>query len=67
MDNTVVSFSEKALEKEIRVFCNLISEDTSHHFYHMLLITQNNLVVIWKGTTQECAFRRWDKWGHLGG
>ena len=56
MDNIVVVFSEKAVEKEVTVFCILISEDTSRHFYHILLITQNNLGVIWEGTTQECAF-----------
>lgn len=67
MDNIVVGFSEKAVEKEVTVFCNLISEDTSRHFYHMLLITQNNLCVIWEGTTQECAFRKWDKQSHPGG
>ena len=33
--NTVVDFSERVVEKEATVFCNLISEVTSYHFFFL--------------------------------
>lgn len=37
----------------IEAFYNLISEVTSHHFYHALLITQTDLGAIWEGTSKS--------------
>lgn len=40
-EHVVIRETEKDHKKETVLFCNLILEVTYHHFYHMLLITQN--------------------------